>query len=396
MRAQKNKTAVFNAEKKEKNALILKGKRIIRYIKKNKIKENLRKKISKKRIKKFHTLSGNRNLFFSTQALSPLETQFKQNLTELLSIYDKTNKIEQIHANHIDEADKNSVDKKFKNACSYRYFYNKLSGKIQTYQLIDTDQGTNFRFSPNIGARILNLLTYGLNFIPAPLINGGSGGLARCAINISSDQRKIKKTKNKLDHCITETNFIKLLSILLTKIHEPDFSQQENLDLFLGKQFKNFWSVFKKQVKENPNREDLGKFWSECLLTYFQELKCPLLKENCFEKIDSMLHTRTKETPTNSLPIDNRQSADDTPSYLTFMLFYNNLDKSLKQQFLMACVMQPLLSQLCSQAFTQQCFAHSLNIASKPASSSYTGFFGSTKEIPHNPIASSRGMTPCC
>jgi hypothetical protein len=366
MRLIKNKSSIFNHDTEEKKPLILKRKRLIRSIKKNKIITNLRKKISKKRINQFKASSENRNLFFSPK-FSLLETQLKEKLASVLHLYTKTNKVEEIYENHIDGTP---------SEYSYRYFYNKFSGKIQTYQLIDTDQGKNFRFAPNLFTKLLGLLSYGFNFIPVPLINEGSGGLSRYALNTQSDQRKIKKTKNKLDHCITEHNFIKLLSILLTKTHEPDFSHQENINLFLEKQFKNFWSLFKKQAKKSPNTADLNTFWSECLFAYFKELKCPLLKENFYNNINTLFkETSMRENSANLFVTDAWQSTTSVnlPNPCTTPI-YDNLETNLQQQFLIMYFMQPLLIELYRQALAQQHLnAHGMQDEAKNATNKLPG-----------------------
>lgn len=273
-------------EEIEKIPLILNNKKIKSSSRKNKkIKQQLRKKISSTRIRKFNSIPDNTNLFFYAKP-SLAEIQLKLNLSSFLRFYMKRNKTELLYENHI----KNATHEQ-----AYRFFYNKLMGKIQTYQLIDTDRGKNFEFSTNKLTKVVSLFTYLFYFIPIPILNEGSGGVTRFGLKLGSEQRKIKKTKNKLKHCITDANFITLLSILLTKIHERDFEHQEELELFIETRFQDFWALFKNQVKKNPNKLDLNQFWSEFLAQYFNALNCPLQKEDFHEIVNTAVKENIKK-----------------------------------------------------------------------------------------------------
>ncbi|MDQ8039387.1 MAG: hypothetical protein REH83_03170 [Rickettsiella sp.] len=272
-----------NEEEISSISTLLKNKKIVSSTKKiKKIKSELRRKISRKRIQRFDKKLENRNVFFYKKP-SSAEIQLKNNFSILLRFYINTDKTERLYENHIENVFNERVNR------AYRFFYNRLSGKIQTYQLLVTDQGNNFEISSNKFTKIAVLFTYLFYFIPVPILNESSGGATRYGLKLASEKRKIKKTKNKLDRCITDPNFIKLLSILLTIIHQSDFTHQENIELFLENIFQNFWILFKKQAKAYPNKENLINFWSEFLVTYFNDLKCPLQKENFYENVKKMI-----------------------------------------------------------------------------------------------------------
>jgi hypothetical protein len=258
----------------ETKIFLLKKKRLISKIKKIKRKNNLRKQLPSK----LFFSSKNTPLFF-IKTPTAIEIQIKNKLATLLSFYTNSTEVEQIYRDTIENTGNEHV---------YRFFYNKLSGKIQTYQLIDTDRGSNFVLTPNLFTKITGTLFKLVYILPIAAIPGMIAGAGHVGLKTASDNRKVNKTKNKLDHCIPEDNFIKLLSILLTKTHEPEFSYQENTDLFLENTFKNFWSLFKQQAKTNPNKEHLNQFWSTCLMEYFKELKCPLMQENFYENLTTM------------------------------------------------------------------------------------------------------------
>ncbi len=261
----------------ENKIFFLKKKRLISKIKKIKRKNKLRDQIPSKKLT-ISFLANSKNLFFTNKA-SPIEIQIKNKLSVFLGFYTNSNETERIFRNTIENTS---------NEYAYRFFYNKLLAKLHSYQLIDTDRGSNFELSPNTFTRVVGTLLNVFYVVPILVIPGLIASSGQVGLKVASNKRKINKTKNKLDHCIPETNFIKLLSILLTKTHESEFSYQENIDLFLEKTFKNFWSLFKTQAKNNPNREQLNQFWSECLNEYLKELKCPLLQENFYENLNTM------------------------------------------------------------------------------------------------------------
>lgn len=241
------------------------------FIIKRKPRNSLWRQITKiRKIKKFHKFENNKFLFFNSKE-SLIESQLKAKLANFIAHDNTSDIIQNIYQQYI----KNNK----LNEYAYRHFYNKLSAKIDILKIIDLDRGKNIALVPNIVAKLLSLLTYSVELTSSAKVIG-LGAVARHGINEISHGRKVKNAKNKLDHCITDINFIKLLSLCLTKMHELDFSHQERLDIFIDKQFLNFWSLFKKQAKLCSDTENLNRFWSTCLLLYFKELKCPLLKEN--------------------------------------------------------------------------------------------------------------------
>lgn len=312
-------------EDQEKIPLFSKGKNSIYFRKKNKkFNKSLRKKISRKRMrKKLDMQSKNKNLFFCTKP-SLLEIQLQINLASFLRLYTQNKKTELLYENAIGTSD---------NEQTYRFFYNKLIGKIQTYQLIDTDQGANFEFSANKFTKFANPFTYLFYFIPIPVFNVGAGNIARIGLKFKSDQRKIQKTKNKLRHCITETNFIKLLSILLTKIHERDIKHQENIELFLETRFKDFWTLFKQQAKKNPNKADLNQFWTELFVQYFKKLNCPYQKEDFYEAVKTLPKENTKSESLKNLSELQPSAIDPFILIATIGLLYKTLETNLQQEF---------------------------------------------------------------
>ncbi len=318
-------------EEIEKIPLILKNKKIKSSSRKNKkIKQRLRKKISSNRIKKFDSTPDTTNLFFYTKP--PLaEIKLKLNLSSFLRFYMKSNKTEPLYENYI----KNPTHEQ-----AYRFFYNKLMGKIQTYQLIDTDRGENFELSSNKFTKLANLFTHLFNFIPLPILSDCTGGVMQFGFKQASEKRKIKKTKTKLNHCITDTNFIKLLSILLTRIHERDFEHQEELELFIETIFQDFWALFKSQVKKNPNKLDLNQFWSEFLVEYFKALNCPLQKEVFYGIVNTAVKENLKkEEGKNTLLHLSElwQPADlNTPALIASIEYlFKNLETNLQKECFM-------------------------------------------------------------
>ena len=315
----------------ENKFFILKTKRLISRIKRIKRKNKLRNQIPSKKI---NFSQKNKNLFFINNA-SPIEIQLKNKLSAFLHFYTNSNETEQVYRNTIENTANEYVS---------RFFYNKLLGKIRAYQLIDTDRGSNFEFSPDLFTKIVGTSLNVFYVIPIPAVPGLMAGAGQVGLKIHSDKKKINKTKNKLDHCIPENNFVKLLSILLTKTHEADFAHQEKIDLFLEKTFENFWSLFKKQAKENPNREHLNQFWTECLVEYFKELKCPLLQESFYENLNTMV----KEIQTGCKPISH-----DTPQEIIASSVKNS-EINLQQQLFIMHFIKALLIQTAMQALIQQ------------------------------------------
>ena len=346
----------LNNENKEMIPIILKSKKNIAPIKKNKkFKPSLRKKISYKRIKKFNSELENIKLFFYTSP-SLAEIQLNINLASFLRIYLKSNKVDLLYEKFIDDV---SDESKYCTYRAYHFFYNKLAGKIQTYQLIDTDQGQNFVFSKNKLAKLASLFSHLFYFIPVPTLNQCSGGITRCGLKLASEHRKINKTKKKLHHCITDTNFIKLLSILLAKTHACDYAHQEKLELFLETRFKDFWSLFKRQAKEQPNK-NLNQFWLETFVQYFKELKCSLQKKDFYNIVKNLIQACQKEENLKVRFITPQsQSASNTFTSLSmaFELLCKTLETKLQQEFFIRYIKD--LIQIYAQKFAQQLLINS-------------------------------------
>lgn len=317
--------------------------------------------------------------YTKTQKTDPVYTVLKNNLSILLDFYEDTQKTDQLYKEAILVED---PKKAARNKLAYRFFYNKLAGKLQTYQLIDTDRGENLAFSSNLATKVVATALNLVYVIPIPIIPAVIAGAGQVALKITSDKRKIAKTKNKLDHCIPENNFIKLLSSLLTKIHEPDFKNQENIDLFLAPIFQNFWSLFKNQAKENPKRENLNEFWSGCLVEYFKRLKCPLRQENFYEKVVAMAEKNWPKAnpgePTNS----------PSPTTASIAPVVNHWGTNLQQQLLILYCIQLLLIQLYRQALAQQKRLNSFHETKDETKLSLLGFFADSK-------LATRATKPC-
>lgn len=276
MYSENNKILFSN---KEKESALFKKKLPSYLIKK--LKKGLWKSVTKKKRQQFEqsSLEKNPNLFFSDNR--PLvESQLKEKLLAFLPQYTAENAIHKLYQCYIQHNKTNEH--------AYLHFYNKLSAKIDILKIISIDQGKNIPLNPNLVCKLIALLTYPVGLVSSAILHAVAA-CTRHGINEISNIRKIKSTKNKLNHCITDLNFVKLLSIILTKIHEPDFAHQEKIDYFLDEQFLIFWSLFKKQAKIGNEIPDLNDFWSTCLLEYVKELKCPLLKGNFERRLNKML-----------------------------------------------------------------------------------------------------------
>lgn len=240
-------------------------------IKKRKTKNSLSQQVSKLKKTKYFYSTDNKNAFFNCPQKPSIESQLTLKFASLIPQYNIGDVIENLY--------QQTMQNNKLNERAYRHFYNRLSAKIEILKIIDLDQGKNIDLAANMLTKILSLFTYATELTSSAILIGLGAG-SKHGMKHISDKRKVKKAKNKLNHCITDVNFIKLISILLTKMHELDFSQQENLELFIDKQFLNFWSLFKKQAKLYSDTDDLNTFWSTYLAFYLKELKCPLLIEN--------------------------------------------------------------------------------------------------------------------
>jgi hypothetical protein len=256
---------------KEKNSSLFRKKLPFNSIEKTR---SLWKKVKKKRLQQLRKNSlARKNLFFTDH--KPLaESQLKETLLAFIPQYNAENFIHILYQRYIQN---NKI-----NEHAYLHFYNRLSAKIDILKIIDTDKGKNIALNPNIVAKTISILTYSAGLVSSAIFHA-IGAVTRHGINEISDMRKIKSAKNKLNHWITDLNFIKFISIMLTKILEPDFARQEKIDYFLDTQFLVFWNLFKKQAKIDTEIPDLNDFWSTCLVEYIKELKCFLLKDN-FER----------------------------------------------------------------------------------------------------------------
>lgn len=251
-----------------------------------------------KKLKKNHQplkhLEGNKNLFFNrTEPL--FESQLKKCLLDFLPRYTQENSLRELYQRYIQNNKKNER--------AYLHFYNKLSAKIDILKIIELDQGKNIALAPSLVCKLFSFLTYSVE-LAASVILAGLAAVTRHGIKEVSDRIKVKSAKNKLNHLITDLDFIKLTSIILTKAHEPDFAHQERLDYFLDEQFLKFWSLFKKQAKIDTEITDLTVFWSTCLIEYFKELKCPLLKDNFERCIHEMLAFLSPTPPYSQTPTE--------------------------------------------------------------------------------------------
>jgi hypothetical protein len=247
---------VYNKKTKEEYKIFIKEKtkNISKKRKKNKLKYLIRKRKAR------NLQTANQSCFFLFKGAAN-RTPLENNLAILLGAYSNTKQTDQLYQDYI----ASTPDQyKFK-------FYNKLLAKIQSYQLIDMDQAANFEFASNKFTKVAGTFLNLFYVLPVPILPAIIAGAGQFALKIASDKRKVNKTKNKLAHCIPGENFIKLLTILLTKFHEAEFLKQKNINSFSEKKFQEFWSVFKTQAKANPNTENLIQFWSKCLFEYFKQ-----------------------------------------------------------------------------------------------------------------------------
>lgn len=252
--------------------------------------KSLWKKVSKKRRNGFSQIEKNKNLFFTPKD-TLIDLHVKESLLSFMPQYEDETIVRKIYQHCIKNNRLSTTQKnKFLNERAYFNFYNKLSAKIDILKIIDLDRGKNLALNQSLACKFISLLTSSAGFVSSPLCHVVAAA-TRHGISKISDRIKIENAKNKLNHCITDTNFIKIISIILTTIHEPDFYHQERLDYFLDEQFLKFWLVFKKQANIDTDAHDLNHFWSTCLFEYFKKLKCPLLKANfvhCLDKISEL------------------------------------------------------------------------------------------------------------
>ena len=285
-----NYKILFSNKEKEPNLF----KKRLPYGLIKKSKKSLWQKVTKKRrqqLKLSNSLKINKHLFLNQQ-LPLAESQLKDNLLAFLPEYHAENVIHKLYERFIQN---NKI-----NEHAYLHFYNRISAKVDVLKIIDGDQGKNIALNSDLVSKVVSALTHSVGLVSSVIFDV-IGAVIRCGISEISDMRKIKKAKNKLNHWITDLNFIKLLSIVLTKIHEPDFAHQEKIDYFLDEKFLIFWTLFKKQAKIDTEIPDLNDFWSTCLVEYVKELKCPLLKEN-FERCLNEMFKLLKLPFSESLP----------------------------------------------------------------------------------------------
>lgn len=272
-----NNKILFSNKEKEPNFL----KKRLPTISIKKTKKSLWQKVTKKRRQQLsnNNFEANKNLFFNDH--KPLvESQLKENLLAFLPQYNAESVVHKLYQRYIQN---NKI-----NEHAYLHFYNRLSAKIDILKIIDADHGKNIALNPDIVTKVISILTYSAGLVSSAIFHA-IGAVTRHGITEISDMRKIKSAKNKLNHWISDLNFIKLLSIMLTKTLEPDFAHQEKIDYFLDEQFLIFWNLFKKQAKIDTEIPDLNDFWSTCLVEYVKELKCPLLKDNFERCLNEML-----------------------------------------------------------------------------------------------------------
>lgn len=285
-----NYKILFSNKEKEPNLF----KKRLPYGLIKKSKKSLWQKVTKKRrqqLKLSNSLEINKHLFLNQQ-IPLVESQLKENLLVFLPEYHAENVIHKLYQRFIQN---NKI-----NEHAYFHFYNRISAKIDVLKIIDADQGKNIALNPDIISKVVSALTYSVGLVSSVIFDV-IGAVIRHGISEISGMRKIKKAKNKLNHWITDLNFIKLLSIVLTRIHEPDFAHQEKNDYFLDEQFLIFWTLFKKQAQIDTEIPDLNDFWSTCLVEYVKELKCPLLKDN-FERCLNEMFKLLKLPFPESLP----------------------------------------------------------------------------------------------
>lgn len=272
-----NNKILFSNKEKESNLL----KKRLPKISIKKTKKSLWQKVTKKRRQQLsnNNFEANKNLFFNDH--KPLvEFQLKENLLAFLPQYNAESVVHKLYQRYIQN---NKI-----NEHAYLHFYNRLSAKIDILKIIDADHGKNIALNPDIVTKVISILTYSAGLVSSAIFHA-IGAVTRHGITEISDMRKIKSAKNKLNHWISDLNFIKLLSIILTNTLEPDFAHQEKIDYFLDEQFLIFWNLFKKQAKIDTEIPDLNDFWSTCLVEYVKELKCPLLKDNFERCLNEML-----------------------------------------------------------------------------------------------------------
>ena len=300
-----------------------------------------RQVICKKRKPKFHQ-SANKNLFFNCAEMlvgdqSPKNelkvNPLKDKLAHLILECNQTGKVEKLYQEYIQN---NKL-----NECAYRHFYNKLSAKIEILKIISVDKGKNIALVPNLVAKLLCFLTYSVEMASSHVLRALGAG-ARHGINKISEARKIRSAKNKLQHCITDHKFIRLLSILLTTMHALDIpTEQKKIDSFVDEHFLDFWSLFKKQAKLSPNTENLNGFWSTCLFIYFKELKSPLLQDNFDQCLNKM--TETLKDVDYSLQLKNIMEISPENYMAFFQLF-------TRQTATVQCYITQVLEQLVQAA----------------------------------------------
>ncbi|WP_218814560.1 hypothetical protein [Rickettsiella endosymbiont of Dermanyssus gallinae] len=144
-------------------------------------------------------------------------------------------------------------------------FLDQITTKINVYKTIVYDKGRNFSLSSNdttaIGLEAANIIFF------IPYIGSALSIPIRPMLYALDRQRKLRRTRRKFFRLIKNADFLKLISILLTNTHQPEFStQHRELDKARKldeKIFREFWLCFKHQVRlDSPETEDTHKFKS--------------------------------------------------------------------------------------------------------------------------------------
>lgn len=182
------------------------------------------------------------------------EAELKPKLSTLLNILLNNHKI----AGHIEPLNAEH-DGYHKN------FWDQITTKINLYKLIIYDKGSNFSLAANTstaaGLEAANIIFF------IPYIGSALSIPIKPMLYAMDRQRKLRRTRRKFFRLITDDNFLKIISIILSHTHQATLSAQsrdpDKTRKCAEKIFREFWACFKKQVRlESPETEDTHKFKS--------------------------------------------------------------------------------------------------------------------------------------
>lgn len=158
---------------------------------------------------------------------------------------------------------------------AFQLSYNKFRAKFYNLLVISADQGENFTLALSRQAEFFSSLTHFFELLPVPF--SALGGIIRIGINEINKRHKTDESKKLLNYCVTDENFIKIVSLFFSSILVKNLSETENLDLSVKKNFSIFWDILKEQAERFGNKPNLPNnikmIWAYCFYLFELTLK---------------------------------------------------------------------------------------------------------------------------